>query len=85
MHRLSGVHVDKGILRRDLTSAAGIDSKEIEANAFAATVLMPSSLIAAYTLGGIDLENDRLVSNLARTFGVSATALTNRILNLSSL
>jgi Zn-dependent peptidase ImmA (M78 family) len=77
------IHVDKGTLRRDNLSAEGTDKIEIRANAFAACLLMPEHLVRAACPQSIDLENDAIVAHLARRFGVSQAALTNRILNLS--
>ena len=78
-----GVHVDKGILRRDAISSGGTDEVEISANAFAASVLMPERLIKAAISGTIDLEDEKMVASLAQQFAVSQVALTNRVLNLS--
>jgi Zn-dependent peptidase ImmA (M78 family) len=78
-----GVHVDKGVLRRDPNSATGMDTREVEANAFAATLLMPQNLILQYVRSSIDLENEAVVTQLAKVFGVSSAAFTNRVLNLS--
>jgi Zn-dependent peptidase ImmA (M78 family) len=77
------VHVDRGVLRRDSMSSGGIDEIEIAANAFAACLLMPERLIRLVLRQSIDLEDEALVGQLARKFGVSSAALTNRILNLS--
>ncbi|MEM7667324.1 MAG: ImmA/IrrE family metallo-endopeptidase [Pseudomonadota bacterium] len=77
------VHVDRGTLRRDSLSADGIDKMEIAANAFAASVLMPEELVRTECPDGIDLENDAAVLRMAKAFGVSQAAFTNRILNLS--
>ena len=76
------VHVDKGSLRRDLVSAAGTDSNEREANAFAAELLMPRALLAAFLDGkNLDLENEALVAGLAKKFRVSLMALQHRLQN----
>lgn len=86
MHRSmmsEGVHVDKGVLRRDFTSSMAIDSREVEANAFAATLLMPEDLVLRYANTSIDMEDDQMVARLAKIFGVSSAAFTNRLLNLS--
>jgi Zn-dependent peptidase ImmA (M78 family) len=74
------VHVDKGSLRRDAVSAAGIDPTEIEANAFAAELLMPQALIEA-ALGGrpVDLEDDEMIASLAKKFRVSEAAIRFRL------
>jgi Zn-dependent peptidase ImmA (M78 family) len=79
----SSVHVDKGVLRRDSFSAGGTDPIEIAANAFAASILMPSALLVQVCKQSIDLEDDQTLAKLAKYFGVSQTALSNRILNLS--
>lgn len=70
------VHVDKGSLRRDALAAAGVDRKEIEANAFAAELLMPQAMLAA-ALGGrtLDLEDDAAIERLAKMFRVSTAAI----------
>ncbi|MBL8658018.1 MAG: ImmA/IrrE family metallo-endopeptidase [Altererythrobacter sp.] len=77
------VHVDKGVLRRDNISAGGFDKVEISANAFAACVLMPEDLMRSVCPDSLDLEDDGLIANLSKLFGVSAAAFTNRVLNLS--
>jgi Zn-dependent peptidase ImmA (M78 family) len=77
------VHVDRGILRRDSVSADGVDRMEIAANAFAACILMPEALVRAACPTSIDVEDDATVARLAKEFGVSQAAFTNRILNLS--
>jgi Zn-dependent peptidase ImmA (M78 family) len=78
----NAVHVDKGSLRRDLLSAAGTDSTEQEANAFAAELLMPPALLAAALDGRtLDLENEELVAGLAKRFRVSTMALQHRLQN----
>jgi Zn-dependent peptidase ImmA (M78 family) len=74
------VHVDKGSLRRDGLSAAGVDDTEIEANAFASELLMPEPLLQAALNGRtIDLEDDELISGLAKRFKVSEAALRFRL------
>ncbi|MDR3473580.1 MAG: ImmA/IrrE family metallo-endopeptidase [Devosia sp.] len=76
------VHVDKGfqVLLRDDVSSLGIEPREIEANAFASELLMPTDLIAG-ALGerGLDIEDDEGVEALAKKFRVSAAAMRNRL------
>jgi Zn-dependent peptidase ImmA (M78 family) len=74
------VHVDRGSLRRDALASAGVDRTEIEANAFAAELLMPQSFLAQ-VLGedGIDLEDDDAVATAAKRFRVSPAALRFRL------
>ena len=73
------VHVDKGSLRRDRVSAAGTDMLEIEANAFAAELLMPEELLSAALDEKLDLEDPQVLETLANKFRVSMTALQHRL------
>lgn len=75
------IHVDKGsVLYRDDLSSKGTDPLEIEANAFAAELLMPSELLMeAIGADGLDMEDDASVETLARKFRVSAGALRWRL------
>jgi Zn-dependent peptidase ImmA (M78 family) len=75
------VHVDKGhfISQRGPRSSAGIDPMEIEANQFAASLLMPIRLIRQQVaeLGAPLLDSN--VSQLAKKFKVSEQAMTIRL------
>jgi len=79
------VHVDKAfpMLMRDAVSAASVDPMEIEANLFAAELLMPEFLLAG-ELGGaaFDIDDDAAVAALARRFRVSLSAMQFRLGNL---
>lgn len=77
-----GVHVDKAIFRRDQYSAAGVNKFEIEANHFAAELLMPKKQIRKIVSPSIDLQDDDQIGPLASKFGVSNSALSFRILNV---
>lgn len=77
----SGVHVDKVVLKRDKVSAEGIDSKEIEANAFAAEILMPGEWIESLILGGLDVNDEAKIMMLAKQVKVSTAALQFKILS----
>lgn len=80
------VHVDKGlrILPRDEVSSEGIDPLEIEANAFAAELLMPRNfLLEALNGQGLDIEDDASVEKFARKFRVSASAIRFRLAGLA--
>ena len=79
----TNIHVDKSILRRDPLSAEGVDIREIEANAFAAELLMPRSLMGSFT--SLDLADDRALRIVAKQFGVSQAAFTYRLMNLGFL
>jgi Zn-dependent peptidase ImmA (M78 family) len=79
------VHVDKEfpILMRDPTSATGTERIEIEANQFAAALLMPRALLDQ-ALEGVrfdDIEDDGPLEELAKKFRVSRQALEYRIRN----
>lgn len=77
------VHVDKGnfISQRGMRASAGLDPKEIEANQFAACLLMPSKplreRITELVNGGHLL--DQQVADLAHDFDVSEQAMTIRL------
>lgn len=75
------IHVDKGsVLYRDDLSSKGTDALEIEANAFAAELLMPSDLVkGAIGAGGVDIEDDASVEAMARKFRVSPGAFRWRL------
>jgi Zn-dependent peptidase ImmA (M78 family) len=74
------VHVDRGSLRRDALAAAGTDPTEIEANTFAAELLMPRALLLILLDGrSVDLEDDVIVASLAKRFRVSEAAMRFRL------
>ena len=77
------VHVDRGSLRRDALAAEGVDPIEIEANAFAAALLMPERLlISELKRQPVDLEDDAAVAALAKRFRVSDAAIRYRLNSL---
>ena len=77
------VHVDRGSLRRDALAAEGVDPIEIEANTFAAELLMPTPLlISALKRHPVDLEDDNAVAALAKRFRVSDAAMRYRLNSL---
>ncbi len=73
------IFVDKAYHRSPLSST-GIYQQEIEANRFAAALLMPEEFIIEHT-DGIDLT-DLDIYRLADEFGVSEQAMTLRLANL---
>ncbi len=84
----SEVHVDKKFfaLARDAKSSLGFDRKEIDANRFAAELLVPMEMLAKELKGRVvDVEDVELVSELARIFGVSQQMMSIRIGELSGL
>ena len=88
LHRdqiIDQVHIDKRfpVLMRDSNSATGTDLMEIEANQFAAELLMPASLLSEMlNKQGFDIDDEEPLQRLAKTFRVSRQALEFRIRNL---
>jgi Zn-dependent peptidase ImmA (M78 family) len=82
------VHVDRGhyVSQRSPRSSTGLDPKEVEANQFAASLLMPSQLIekAIARLRAQPLL-DHHISSLATSFNVSEQAMTIRLNSLGVL
>ena len=81
------VHVDRKfpVLRRDVNSTTGMERMEIEANQFAAELLMPSSLlIKSLKKKGFDIDDEEPLEGLAKKFRVSKQALEFRIRNMQS-
>jgi Zn-dependent peptidase ImmA (M78 family) len=84
------IHIDKGIMRlRGESAAAGADLEEVEANVFAANLLMPIDYlrrdVARLEKEGADLGDESVVGQLARRYAVSAQALIIRFTNLGWL
>jgi Zn-dependent peptidase ImmA (M78 family) len=82
------VHVDRGhlITPRNSRSSTGVDSKEIEANQFAACLLMPSKLVLN-RIKALKVKSlcDDHVEMLAKEFMVSEQAMTIRLSTLGFL
>lgn len=69
---------------RDQSSKTGEYTNEIEANAFAAAILMPKSmLLQQINEHCLDITDDNDVKKLAEIFKVSSMAMTFRIANLN--
>lgn len=77
----NNVHVDKAVLHRNNRSSDGVDQKEIQANAFAAELLMPTAMMRKYK--DVDINDEHQLSALAKQFRVSTSAMAIRILNLA--
>jgi Zn-dependent peptidase ImmA (M78 family) len=78
--------IDHVVMRRDSRSAQAIDRQEIEANQFAAELLMPEDLVLqsakkCYDQSG-SLPQRQLIEQLAREFKVSPQAMEYRLTNL---
>lgn len=77
--------VDKKVFNRNTKASQGVYRQEIEANRFAAELLMPKKMIESIVLSDdddIDLSDDLIVSQLARSFRVSEQALAIRLASL---
>lgn len=67
---------------RNGVSSTGLNTREVEANAFAAELLMPRTQLMERlkTLGGFNIsEDDEKIATLAKDFNVSFTAMSNRL------
>ena len=82
--------VDKTVrLNRDVNSSLAIDPREIEANGFAAELLMPEAWVTSeaqkYLLKNQKASDVALVEQLAKVFQVSNQAMEIRLSNLGIL
>jgi Zn-dependent peptidase ImmA (M78 family) len=77
--------VDRSTMfRRNENSSTGDDHQEVEANRFAAALLMPEKLIREEIASSrFDLDDEEDVGNMAKHFNVSAAAMTFRLKNLN--
>jgi Zn-dependent peptidase ImmA (M78 family) len=92
LHEGRPLTVDQAVLRVDLrnhVSSMATDLQEIQANTFAATLLMPEEIVfdhvTSLVRSEIEITRDDLISRLARTFGVSIEAMGYRLINLGIL
>jgi Zn-dependent peptidase ImmA (M78 family) len=69
---------------RDGTSAKASDKEEIEANQYAATLLMPAFLVEAdfFALARVH-PDETIIDRLSRRYEVSSQAMTFRLVNLA--
>jgi len=83
------IRVDRNfkMMLRDGKSSQATDIAEIEANAYAAELLMPTfMLIGERELrSGLDYEDDELIQTLATRYKVSTQAMTFRLANLAEV
>ncbi len=86
LHKLEGPHFDRKILLRGPKSSLAVDPLEIEANRFAAELLMPKVFILAdIEKLGIDALDEDEIKKLAARYKVSVEALTVRLSSLGLL
>lgn len=85
LHADEAFHVDEKfrieefLMYRNGSSSLATDAREIEANQFAAELLMPSHMLKAHLvslLGGVDMD---AIDELAGLFDVSIQAMTIRL------
>lgn len=80
------IFVDKTVMRRDDRSSQAIDRQEIDANRFAAELLMPEDLILESMHRLQDTKSNdstsELIADLAQEFQVSSQAMEYRLTNL---
>ncbi len=85
LHSFDGVHVDKTFRFRSSVSAKAVDIEEIEANTFAAWILIPERiLLSDIRSSGIDLQDDSRIEKLANKYEVSQQSMSFRLMNLLS-
>ncbi len=77
----STVFIDEAIYYRNEESSGGNNLQEIQANAFAAELLMPKNLLKN-KINDYDLLNDLVIEKLAKEFDVSIRAMTIRLIKL---
>lgn len=90
LHSRSTTFVDHAappaLLRRDATSSGGTDAREVEANAFAAELLMPAEMIERdLQAADAGASTAALIRALARRYAVSVQAMTIRLVRLGHL
>jgi Zn-dependent peptidase ImmA (M78 family) len=92
LHEGRQIIVDQAVLRVDLrndVSSMGTDIEEIQANTFAAALLMPEPIVASYAGDLIrsdgNIAREDLIIKLARIFDVSAEAMGYRLITLGIL
>lgn len=87
LRHVGDIFVDKVVLnKRDGRSSYGIDRKEIEANTFAAALLMPERMVEKAVLALVDerpsISLSQLTADLATRFHVSQQAMGYHLVNL---
>ncbi len=86
LHRETGqLFIDKQytVYLRDQRSSSGEDLQEIQANQFAAALLMPDVMVRGAIVGiDFDLGDETALDALAEKFQVSRQAMTFRLANL---
>lgn len=85
LHPKDGIHMDEAVIqRRDEEASTGTNDEEIEANRFAAELLMPRQFLEADIpeMGKFFLDDDQQIQALATRYQVSVQAMTIRLSTL---
>lgn len=88
LHADEEFHIDekRPLARRDAVSSQATDPREIEANQFAAELLMPAALVRSSVESLIEddpeVTVEEAIDELARAYRVSTVAMTHRLTNL---
>lgn len=87
IHRSELVHADKDsqVIYRSAKASEGLDQMEVQANQFAASLLMPTKLVREHVDSMPKPLRDEDVTQLARKFNVSVQAMTIRLTTLGLL
>ena len=88
LHKGEQIIIDRGfrVNFRDDESGKAENPEEIEANYFAAELLMPTDLLVQDLKGKIiDVEDDSIIRELAEKYRVSPQALSYRLVNVGYL
>jgi Zn-dependent peptidase ImmA (M78 family) len=89
LHSVNDVHIDRTftVKHRDHRSAKGMDVEEMEANLFAAELLIPVNFLHEdlKRVGELDLAYDEKVAQLAKLYQVSNQAMAVRLSHLGYL
>lgn len=89
LHQSDSLHVDRAVQAkfRNELSKQGTDLDEIEANLFAAELLMPRIMIAQdlHQNDVVDILDDHFFNELAQRYNVSTQALLLRLMNLGHI
>jgi Zn-dependent peptidase ImmA (M78 family) len=86
LHAGTELHVDRLVVKmRDKRASEGTDEAEIEANRFAAEILMPEEFLRGDLegLGHVTADDEEAISWLAKRYGVSKQAMTIRLTSLN--
>jgi Zn-dependent peptidase ImmA (M78 family) len=85
LHNHGELHVDRNfrVMPRNAKSSQATDPEEIEANTFAAELLMPEHMLEHdLQQHSVDWEDDEFLRSLAERYKVSVQALIFRLINL---